>query len=211
MKAIVLHSGGMDSTVSMLLARERGRDVVSLGIDYGQRAQIELQYAEEICKRFTVPRKVIAVRWDKPERQVPTDRSPEEMPLEVSSAFVPGRNAVFLCLGCAEAVGIGAGEVWIGINCIDYSGYPDCTEAFVGAFREMVRLTIPDGPEVVTPLLKMSKPEIAREARRLGIEERDTWSCYTPVADGEVVEPCGRCDACVLHRWAWQEALKRSA
>jgi len=209
-KAIVLHSGGMDSTVTMLLAKERGRDVVSLGIDYGQRAQIELQYAEQLCKRFAIPRKVIAVTWDKPDREVPMDRSPEEMPRGVSCAFVPGRNVVFLSLGCAEAAGIGAREVWIGVNCVNYSGYPDCTEEFVAAFREMIKSAIPEGPEVVTPLLKMSKPDIAREAKRFGIKEKDTWSCYRPVTYAEVIEPCGRCDACVLHQWAWQEARKTS-
>ena len=206
MKVIILHSGGMDSTVCMLLAKEQGHEVLSLGIDYGQQAQIELKYAEKLCKRFTVPRKVIRVHWHKPERNIPTGRSPAEMVKRTSSAFLPGRNAVFLTLGCAESAGVEAKEIWIGINCINYSGYPDCTEDFVNSFRQMMILAIPKGPQIITPLLRMSKPEIAKEAKRLGLCEYDTWSCYRPVYNKGEPEPCHKCDACVLHRFAWEKA-----
>lgn len=207
-RAVVLHSGGMDSTVCLLMAREQGRDVLSLGIDYKQRSRIELDYASRLCLRFGIPRRVLSVEWDKPERHIPKHRQPEEMSHTISPAFLPGRNAVFLTLGCAETTGIGASEVWIGINSIDYSGYPDCRVEFVRAFQTMIDLAIPVSPRIMAPLLNLSKPEIAREANRLGLKEDDTWSCYTPVKNQSGIRPCGQCDACILHAWAWKEAMK---
>ena len=203
-KAVVLHSGGLDSTVCLLLAREGGRDILSLGIDYGQKSRAELQYAERQCERFNVPRKVMKVQWDKPQRVIPSDRSLSDIRDGVSPAFLPGRNAVFLALGCAEAAGVGASEVWIGVNAIDYSGYPDCRPEFVTAFQEMITLAIPQTLDIVAPLINMSKPEIAQEAVRLGLVPGDTWSCYRPVETDRGFKPCGHCDACVLHRYAWQ-------
>jgi 7-cyano-7-deazaguanine synthase len=209
-RVVVLHSGGMDSTVCLLLAREQCRDVLSLGIDYKQRARAELHYAQELCSKFGIHRRVIRLEWDKPSRHVPKDRLPEEMNRSVSPAFLPGRNAVFLTLGCAEAAGVGASEVWIGINSIDYSGYPDCRKEFAEAFQTMINLAIPNGIRIVTPLINMSKPEIAREAKRLGLKEEDTWSCYTPVKNRSKITPCGRCDACVLHALAWRKGTETS-
>jgi len=208
-KAVILHSGGLDSTVCLLLARESGRDTLSLGVDYGQRSRAELQYAKRQCERFSIPRKVIKVEWDKPERVVPSGRSLTDIRTGISPAFLPGRNAVFLVLGCAEAAGIGATEVWIGVNSVDYSGYPDCRPEFIRGFQNMIGLAIPDAPTITAPLVTMSKPEIAREAARLGLVPEDTWSCYRPVETDDGFEPCGRCDACVLHRYAWQAVKGR--
>lgn len=207
-KAVVLHSGGLDSTVCLLLAKECGHDVLSVGVDYGQKSRAELLYASRQCQRFDVERRVIRVEWDKPAREIPLDRSVDEIRQQVSSAFLPGRNAVFLTLGCAEAAGIGAAEVWIGVNAIDYSGYPDCRPEFVEQFQNMISLAIPDAPQIVAPLIHMTKPEIAEEANRLGLAPGDTWSCYRPIATGKGFEPCGRCDACVLHQYAWKAAAK---
>jgi 7-cyano-7-deazaguanine synthase len=207
-KAIVLHSGGMDSSVCLLMARDQGRDVISLGIDYKQRLRIELEYAKRICEKFEIPRRVISVEWDKPEREIPHDRSPNEMGKSISPAFLPGRNAVFLALGSAEAAGVGASEVWIGVNSIDYSGYPDCRKEFINAFETMINIAIPKGLKIVVPLINMSKPEIASKAKAYGLKEDDTWSCYTPVVSGSSITPCGRCDACVLHTLAWKNIDK---
>ncbi len=204
MKAVVLHSGGLDSTTCLLLALEKSAEVFSLGIDYGQRNQIELQYAEEQCRRFDITRKILRVEWDKPSREIPLGRPVDEICQGVSSAFLPGRNAVFLVLACAEAEGIGAEGVWIGVNSIDYSGYPDCRPEFVKAFSSMIRLAIPDGPRIVAPLMNMTKPEIAREAYRLGLRPGQTWSCYRPQETPSGLEPCGQCDACILHGYAWE-------
>lgn len=206
-KALVLHSGGMDSTLCILLARDQGREVVSLGIDYGQRHRIELEYAARQCERFGVERRLCHVEWHKPpNRTLPTNRSIEEMPKSVSPAFLPGRNIVFLALAVAEASGIGAIEVWIGVNSVDFSGYPDCRSQFVDAFSAVVREGIPGGPTIVSPLQHMSKADIASEARRFGLRKDDTWSCYRPREETDSWIPCGVCDACVLHDAAWRAA-----
>lgn len=204
-RVVVLHSGGMDSTVCLLLAREQGREVISLGIDYGQRHRIELEYADRQCEKLGVERRVCRAEWDKPAAgPIPTNRRVEDMPKSVSPAFLPGRNIVFLALAVAEAAGIGASEVWVGINSIQFSGYPDCSAEFVHAFRAMVQEGIPAGPEIVAPLQHMSKSEIAREAARLGLRRDDTWSCYQPCRGESGTRPCGVCDACILHDAAWR-------
>lgn len=204
MKAVVLHSGGLDSTTCLLLALERGAQVLSLGIDYGQRNRTELEYADDQCRRLNVPRKVLRVEWDAPHREIPLNRPVDEIRQGVSPAFLPGRNAVFLVLACAEAAGVGAKEVWVGVNSIDYSGYPDCRPEFIQAFSDMIRLAIPDGPRIIVPLMNMTKPEIAREAYRLGLRPGQTWSCYRPQETPAGMQPCGQCDACVLHSYAWE-------
>lgn len=209
MKAVVLHSGGLDSTLCLLMAKETGRDVVSLGIDYGQRHRIELEYALSQCHRYGIERRVLRVEWDKPVRDIPTGRSLDEIRLGVSPAFLPARNAVFLTLACAEATGVGAEEVWIGVNAIDFSGYPDCLPEFIDSFRTMINAAVPCGPQVVAPLIEMSKPTIAAEARRLGLAPGDTWSCYQPRFTNQGISPCGQCDACILHDHAWQEADRK--
>jgi len=203
-RVVVLHSGGLDSTVCLLLALEQGHEVLSLGIDYGQTHVIELEYAEQQCRRFVVARKVVRVAWDKPEIHIPHDRELSEMPATVSPAFLPGRNVVFLALASAEAAGIGATEVWIGVNAIDFSGYPDCTNEFIEAFQAMLSVAIPNGPAIRSPIIGLSKPEIAAEASRLGLQSGDTWSCYRPQITERGVEPCKKCDACILHEYAWR-------
>lgn len=211
MKAVVLHSGGLDSTLCLLMAKEAGRHVVSVGIDYGQRHRIELEYAMVQCRRHGIDRRVLRVEWDKPATPIPTGRSLEEIRSSVSSAFLPARNAVFLALACAEAMGIAAEEVWMGVNALDFSGYPDCRPEFIESFRTMIQMAVPGGPQVVAPLLEMSKPAIAAQARRLGLGPNDTWSCYQPRLANHGLSPCGTCDACILHRHAWQEADQQEA
>jgi 7-cyano-7-deazaguanine synthase len=138
---------------------------------------------------------------------VPINRSIDEMRAEISPAFLPGRNALFLSLACAEAAAQGVGEVWIGVNAVDFSGYPDCRPAFIESFQTMISQAIPEGPKVVAPLLNLPKSEIAREAMRLGIFPGDTWSCYRPVVTKIGLQPCGRCDACILHDHAWNKII----
>lgn len=200
---VVLHSGGLDSTVCVLLAKSRGHSVISLGIDYNQRHHIELDYAASQCARFGIERRVIRVTWDKPKRVIPLNRSASQIRRGISSAFLPGRNGVFLMLAMAEAAGIQANEVWTGVNSIDFSGYPDCTPEFIESFRKMLRFAIPRGPKLVAPIQTKSKPEIGRLAKRLGLKNEDTWSCYRPQITNAGLSPCGECDACVLHQLAW--------
>ena len=203
MKSLILHSGGLDSTLCLLMAIEAGREAVSLGVDYGQRHRIELEYALAQCREHGIERRVLRIEWDKPVRDIPLGRSLEEIRKGVSPAFLPGRNAVFLTLACAEAAGVGAEEVWIGVNAVDFSGYPDCRPEFISAFQAMIGQAIPGGPNILAPLIQMSKPQIALEARRLGLEPGATWSCYRPRFIPEGITPCGECDACVLHDHAW--------
>jgi len=205
-RCVVLHSGGLDSTVCLLLAREHGREPFSLGVSYGQRHDIELSYAAKQCARFGIDRHVLDVAWKKPAIEIPKDRSVAEMKAGIAPTFVPGRNAVFLALACAEAAGVGASEVWLGVNAVDYSGYPDCRESFLGAFRDMWAEAVPNPPRIVAPLVHLRKPEIAALARDLGLKLGDTWSCYAPDLAGPLAEPCGHCDACLLHIHAWKEA-----
>ncbi|WP_114953224.1 7-cyano-7-deazaguanine synthase QueC [Sphingosinicella terrae] len=204
MKVLVLHSGGMDSTTCLYRARRAGAEVFSLGVDYGQRLSVELQFAQKQCEALGIPREVIRVEWRKPERTIPLGRSIEDMTSSISPAFLPGRNAVFLSLACAHASGIGADEVHIGLNAIEFSGYPDCTPQFLNAFIAMMGAANPGGPRIVAPLLHMSKPEIAELARDLGLGENDSWSCYRPQFTSGAVAPCGECDACRLHDHAWR-------
>ena len=206
---MVLHSGGMDSTLCLLMAKEAGRHVVSLGIDYAQRHRIELDYALTQCRRYGVERRVLRVEWDKPARNIPVSRSLNEIRSGTSPAFLPMRNAVFLTLACAEATGIEAEEVWIGVNAVDFSGYPDCRPEFVDSFRAMVNAAVPNGPQVIAPLIEMSKPAIASEAKRLGLAIGDTWSCYEPRFTNQGIMPCKQCDACILHDHAWREADRK--
>lgn len=205
MKAVVLHSGGLDSTVCVLMAQRGALPILSLGFDYNQSHRIELEYAAAQCDRFGVPRKVIRIEWDKPIRTIPQGRGIEQIRASgVSPAFLPGRNMVFLALGLAEASGIGAEELWIGVNSIDYSGYPDCREDFINAFSSAAELAVPKGPRVIAPLQNLSKPEIARIAHEAGLGANDTWSCYRPVKASQGFLACNNCDACKLHAYAWQ-------
>ena len=203
-RAVVLHSGGLDSTVCLLLAKSRGREVISLGIDYGQRHHIELDYASHQCSQNQIERRVLRVAWDKPLRPLPTNMKVSELGKKVSPAFLPARNGLFLMMACAEAAGLGASEIWIGVNSVNFSGYPDCTPEFIDSFRKMLRIGVPRGPQIIAPLQRKSKPQIAKLAKRLGITRSDTWSCYRPQVVNSGLSPCGRCDACVLHHFAWE-------
>jgi len=208
-RAVVLHSGGLDSSVCLLLALEDGREVVSVGFDYGQQSRVELEYAHLQCRERGIQRRIIRFEWDKPARNLAQGRTLQDIATGgVSPAFLPGRNAVFLALGCAEAAGISAEEVWIGVNAIDYSGYPDCTPEFVDSFQLMVRQAMPTAPAIVAPLIRLSKPEIAKEARRLGLSRAETWSCYRPQMSKAGIKRCQSCDACTLSDLAWGGPLE---
>jgi len=204
-KVLILHSGGLDSTVCLLQALEQGYEPISLGIDYNQKHVIETQFAYAQCKLLNVERKLIKVSWDKPTKNIPLNRSVSEIKESVSVAFLEGRNIVFLSLACAESAGVKAKQVWLGINSIDYSGYPDCRPEFIDSFENMLSFGYPNGPQIKSPLLRMTKQEIAQEAYRLGIRKGDTWSCYRPKVSEGGISACNECDACVLHNYAWSQ------
>jgi 7-cyano-7-deazaguanine synthase len=194
----------MDSSVALLLAKRNGHEVLSLGIDYGQAHAVEMEYAQRFCDSRGILRRVLTVRWDMPALGVPVNRSIAQMRSRgPSPAFLPARNAVFLTLAVAEAAGVGAREVHLGVNALDYSGYPDCRPEFLAAFEAMIAQAMPDPPAIVAPLVHLTKPQIAQLARELGIRRDETWSCYDPQGDAGAVVPCGICDACRLHAYAW--------
>jgi 7-cyano-7-deazaguanine synthase len=171
---LVLHSGGLDSTVCVYDAHRAGHSVVSLGIDYGQRLAIEMKFAARQCARLGIRREVLRVRWKKPTRDIPVNRAIDVMRTGVSPAFLPSRNIVFLAIASAHAAGLGAEEVQIGLNCVDHPGYPDCTVEFFEAFKAMLAVGNPQGPVLAAPLLRMSKREIVVRAQSLGLGEWDT-------------------------------------
>jgi 7-cyano-7-deazaguanine synthase len=203
-KVLVLHSGGLDSTVCLYEAAASGHHVVSLGIDYGQKHIIELYFARRQCDSKNIQQEVVHVSWVKPERPIPLDRGVEDIKKDPSTAFLPGRNLLFLALASAHAAGVRADEIWTGINSIDFSGYPDCTPAFFEAYRAVHRIGVGETPIIRAPLLQKSKPEIAARAKELGLSSSDTWSCYRPQILSGALVPCARCDACQLHAYAWQ-------
>ena len=211
-KAVVLLSGGLDSMVCAGLAREKGFELLALTIDYNQRHRIELEAAARIASALGARRHIVlpldlsrfggsALTGD---GEVPKDEEIGGIPV----TYVPARNTIFLsiCLGWAEASG--ARDLYIGVNALDYSGYPDCRPEFVAAFENLANIATKAGVEgdhftIHTPLLHMTKADIAREAHRLGLDPGMSWSCYDPTEDGR---PCGHCDSCRLRAKGFAEA-----
>ncbi|UVI40128.1 7-cyano-7-deazaguanine synthase QueC [Qipengyuania spongiae] len=210
--AVILLSGGLDSMVSAAIARERGHTLHALTIDYGQRHSRELASAREIAARLGVSRHVelpldlrrfggSALTAD---IDVPKDGVGEGIPI----TYVPARNLVFLALTTAFAETAHARSIFIGVNALDYSGYPDCRPGFIASFAETARLGTKQGVEgqpfrIEAPLQHMTKADIARECVRLGLDPAWSWSCYDPRPDGLA---CGICDSCRLRRKGFAEA-----
>ncbi|MDE0932604.1 MAG: 7-cyano-7-deazaguanine synthase QueC [Novosphingopyxis baekryungensis] len=215
-KAVVLLSGGLDSMVAGGIAREQGFDILALTIDYNQRHRVELESAARIAKELGALRHVVlpldltqfggsALTAD---IDVPKDGAGTREDGGVPITYVPARNTIFLslCLGWAEAAG--ARDMVIGVNALDYSGYPDCRPEFIDAFQKLALLGTKAGDakesfEVRAPLQYMTKARIAEEAMRLGLDPAMSWSCYDPTADGK---HCGECDSCRLRHGGFVEA-----
>ncbi len=198
--------------VSAALAREQGFAIHALTIDYGQRHLRELQSAETIAAKLGVDRHVVlpldlrrfggSALTD--DIEVPKDGVGEEIPV----TYVPARNLVFLALTVGFAEASGARDIFIGVNALDYSGYPDCRPEFIASFAETARLGTKAGAEgqpfrINAPLQHMTKADIARECARLGLDPAWSWSCYDPAPDGKA---CGLCDSCRLRRKGFAEA-----
>jgi 7-cyano-7-deazaguanine synthase len=209
--AVILLSGGMDSMVCAALAREAGFDVLALTIDYNQRHRVELEAAKRIAAMLAVRHVMLpldlgafggsALTADIAVPKVDTGNS-------IPVTYVPARNTVFLSVALAFAEAAGARDLFIGVNALDYSGYPDCRPEFVGAFEALANLATKAGVEgdrftVHAPLLHMTKADIAREAARLGLDAGISHSCYDPAPDGGA---CGACDACRLRARGFAEA-----
>ena len=215
--AVVLLSGGLDSTTTLAVARSRGFDVYALSVDYGQRHRVELERADRVARalgaveRRTVRLDLRAIGGSALTAaiDVPKGRSADEMGHGIPVTYVPARNTILLGLALGYAETVGAFDLFIGANVLDYSGYPDCRPEFLEAFERLANLATKAGVEgagrfrVHAPLLKLTKAEIIREGTRLGVDYSQTLSCYDPDDQGRA---CGQCDSCVLRKKGFEEA-----
>jgi 7-cyano-7-deazaguanine synthase len=215
-KAVVLLSGGLDSATTLAVARSRGHETYAISFNYGQRHRIELEAARRVAHALgaedhlivDVDLRSIGASALTSEEAVPKGRSLDEMTAEIPATYVPARNTVFLALALAWAESIAARHIYIGVNALDYSGYPDCRPEFMEAFRKLANLATKAGVqgkgfEIHTPLISMTKAQIIRLGMELGVDYSLTHSCYDPDPAGR---PCGECDSCLLRRKGFQEA-----
>src|SRR4051794_9022162 len=216
-KAVVLLSGGLDSTTTLAVARDLGFDAFALSVDYGQRHRVELERADRVAKEMGVADHR-TVRLDlraiggsalTAGLDVPKGRSADAMGHGIPVTYVPARNTILLGLALGYAEVVGAFDLFIGANVLDYSGYPDCRPEFLEAFARLADLATKAGVEgagefqVHAPLLKLTKAEIIREGVRLGVDYALTLSCYDPDPQGRA---CGGCDSCQLRKKGFAEA-----
>jgi 7-cyano-7-deazaguanine synthase len=211
-KAVVLLSGGLDSLTTLALAQEQGFDCHALSLDYGQRHTAELAAARRLAAAMQVrEHKVIRIELDAVGGSALTDASiavPDHASEGIPVTYVPARNTVFLSLALGWAEVLGAWDLFIGVNAVDYSGYPDCRPEYIAAFERLANLATRGGVEggtfrVHAPLMDFGKADIIREGTRLGVDYADTVSCYS--AD-EAGRACGVCDACRLRAAGFAEA-----
>lgn len=215
--AIVLLSGGLDSATVAAIARAEGYRLYALSVDYGQRHHFELAAASRVAQSTGVERHIVVqVGLDQfggsaltDDVAVPLDRDDTQMEKEIPVTYVPARNTVLLSLALGYAEVVGAADLFIGVNAVDYSGYPDCRPEFITAFERLAALATKAGVEnrlrfhIHTPLIRMTKSEIIRCGTQLGVDYGLTHSCYQPSKLGLA---CGRCDACRLRRRGFAEA-----
>ncbi len=216
-KAVCLLSGGLDSSVCLAAARREGFRCYALTFDYGQRHRREIEAAAKVAAALGAAQHVVlkidlaafggsALTAGIP---VPKGRPPGEMAAGIPPTYVPARNTVFLACALAWAETLATGDIFIGVNAIDYSGYPDCRPEYIEAFERLANLATKAGVEgrlrvkIHTPLIRLSKAQIVRLAFELGVDPTWTHSCYDPDAEGR---PCGACDACLLRRKGFEEA-----
>ncbi|MFQ5731406.1 MAG: 7-cyano-7-deazaguanine synthase QueC [Planctomycetaceae bacterium] len=215
--AVVLVSGGLDSATVLAVAKADGFEPFALSFDYGQRHRLELEAAGRVCAAAGVSRHVViplnlreiggSALTD--DIAVPKDRCEDEMQAGIPVTYVPARNTVFLAIALGWAEALGAGDVFIGVNAVDYSGYPDCRPEFIAAFETLANLATKAGVEgttrfrIHTPLIALTKSEIIRRGAGLGVDYGLTLSCYDP---GETGRPCGHCDSCQLRAKGFAEA-----
>ena len=215
-RAVVLLSGGIDSTTTLAIARAEGYEVYALSFEYGQRHQIETQAAQRVARSLgakehriaKIDLRVFGGSALTDDVDVPKQRSETEIAEGIPITYVPARNTIFLAYALAWAEVISANDIFIGVNAIDYSGYPDCRAEFIEAFESLASLATKAGVEnrrfhIHTPLIKFSKAEIIRKAVELGVDLSLTHSCYDPSRKGFA---CGECDSCLLRLKGFREA-----
>jgi len=212
-KAVVLLSGGLDSATVLAIAKSEGRECLALSFVYGQRHEIELRAAERVAAAMAIEEHVVypldlrvfgasalTADIDVPKDAVDAPGIP--------ITYVPARNTVFLSIALALAEARGAEEIWIGVNAVDYSGYPDCRPQFLDAFQQVIRNGTKSGlerdePRLMAPLLQLTKADIIRRGLTLGVDYAITHSCYDPDDAGRA---CGHCDSCLLRKRGFEEA-----
>jgi 7-cyano-7-deazaguanine synthase len=216
-RAVVLLSGGLDSTTVLAIARERGYRCHALSFRYGQRHAVELEAAERVAralgvaehKTVTIDLRAFGGSALTDDIDVPRDRPVAELGAGIPITYVPARNTIFLSFALAWAEVLGSRDIFLGVNALDYSGYPDCRPEYVAAYERMANLATKAGVEgrqrlrIHTPLIALTKAAIVREGMRLGLDYGLTISCYDPDAAGAA---CGGCDACLLRRKGFAEA-----
>jgi len=209
--AVVLLSGGLDSATTLALAQEQGYRCHALSLDYGQRHNAELAAAQRIAQAAGVEHKVVFIGMNAIGGSALTDAAiavPDHATDGIPVTYVPARNTVFLSLALGWAEVLGAWDIFIGVNAVDYSGYPDCRPEYITAFQKLAQLATKGGVEggeyrIHTPLINMSKADIIRTGTRLGVDYANTVSCYAADRDGRA---CGKCDACRLRAAGFQAA-----
>ena len=216
-RAVVLSSGGLDSTTVMAIARSEGFEIYSLSFHYGQRHSIELESANRVAEAFDAIKHLIididltsiggSALTD--DIEVPKGRGEDEMHKKIPITYVPARNTIFLSYALAWAEVLGASDIFIGVNAVDYSGYPDCRPEYIEAFERMANLATRAGVEnnttltIRTPLIRMSKAEIIKTGIELNVDYGMTHSCYDPSSERKT---CGQCDSCLLRKKGFAEA-----
>lgn len=211
-KAVVLVSGGLDSTTVLAIARNQGYECYSVSFDYGQRHRAELLAAERTARALgSVQHKVVSLDLRTIGGSALTDESiavPEEETSGIPITYVPARNTVFLSIALGWAEVLGADDIFIGVNAVDFSGYPDCRPEYIAAYETMANLATRAGVEghrlrIQAPLIDMTKAEIIRQGLALGVDYGLTVSCYQANDQGEA---CGKCDSCRLRRTGFEQA-----
>ena len=216
-KAVVLSSGGLDSTTVMAIAKHAGFELYSLSFDYGQRHFFELEAARKVAETFGVNKHmVINIDLNKiggsaltDNIEVPKAKTEESMAAEIPVTYVPARNTIFLSYALAWAEVLQSSDIFIGVNAIDYSGYPDCRPEYIEAFQRMANLATKAGVQGTTqikiqaPLINMTKAQIIQKGIELGVDYALTHSCYDPSSQGLA---CGRCDSCILRIKGFKDA-----
>ena len=217
MRAICLLSGGLDSSICLALARRDGFACYALSFDYGQRHRVELESAARVAANLGAEQHLV-VRIDlrvfggsalTSDIAVPKGRATDHMSAGIPVTYVPARNTVFLSFALAWAEVLEASDIFIGVNALDYSGYPDCRPEYIAAFERMANLATKSGVQgqthikIHTPLIRLTKAEIVILGQELGLDFALTHSCYDPDEQGR---PCGQCDSCLLRRKGFEEA-----
>ncbi len=213
MKAVVLLSGGLDSTTTLAIAINDGYDVYPITFRYGQRHNREIESAKKICEYYNLKLKIVDINLREiggsaltDNIDVPKNRSLGEISREIPVTYVPARNTIFLSIALGYAEVIDADRIYIGVNALDYSGYPDCRPEYIEEFNKLSKLATKRGVEgkpieIVAPLIHMTKAEIIKKGMELNVPYELTWSCYE---GGE--KPCGKCDSCILRLKGFMEA-----